>query len=61
MSSWLLTLDSQDWESVTGAWAASVVQTELEDQSLVAWNLTTSLTSGSLSDRSSRLIREVPE
>lgn len=61
VSSWLLTLDSQDWESVTGAWAASVVQTELEDQSLVAWNLTTSLTSGSLSDRSSRLIREVPE
>lgn len=61
VSSWLITLDSQDWESVTGAWAASVVSTEDEDQDLVQWTLSTSLTSDSLSQRTNTVIREVSE
>ncbi len=61
VSSWLLTLDSQDWDSVTGAWAASVLQNEDDEASLVAWNLTTSITGGALSDRAETRIPEVAE
>lgn len=61
VSSWLLTLDSQDWDAVTGAWAASVAQNESDDTTLVGWNLTTSITEGALSDRIDTRIPEVPE
>lgn len=60
VSSWLLTLDSQDWDSVTGSWAGSVTQ-EDSDEELVDWQLTTSITDQALSDRIETLIPEVPE
>ena len=61
VSSWLLTLDSQDWDSVTGSWAGSVTQQDDEESSLVSWDLTTSITDRALSDRIETLIPEVPE
>ncbi|MEX1288385.1 MAG: hypothetical protein AB1Z57_10650 [Acidimicrobiia bacterium] len=51
VSSWLLTLDSQDWDAVTGSWAGTVTQADDETQ-LVTWDLTTSITDLALSDRS---------
>ncbi len=60
VSSWLLTLDSQDWDSVTGSWAGTVTQDD-SDEELVTWNLTTSITDQALSDRIETLIPEVPE
>lgn len=61
VSSWLLTLDSQDWDAVTGSWAGTVNQETDEDAALVTWDLTTSITEGAKSDRIETLIPEVPE
>lgn len=61
VSSWLLTLDSQDWDAVTGSWAGTVNQETEEDASLVTWDLTTSITEGALSDRIDTIIPEVPQ
>lgn len=61
VSSWLLTLDSQDWDSVTGSWAGTVTQNDSDESTLVTWDLTTSITDRALSDRIETLIPEVPE
>ncbi len=64
VATWLVTLDSQDWEDVGAAWASTVTNTEaVEDgtPALTTWAITGVLSEASLTDRAETLIPEVPE
>ncbi len=60
VASWLVTLDSDDWESVGAAWASSVQQTELDEVETVSWAIQTALSEAALSSRADDLTPEVP-
>ncbi len=64
VATWLVTLDSQDWEDVGAAWVSTVTNSEPSDDGmpgLTAWAITGVLSQDALTDRADTLIPEVPE
>lgn len=60
VSSWLVTLDSDDWEAVGASWAATVTTGTINDVDTVAWTIQTALSDAALSVRVDNLTPEVP-
>lgn len=60
VASWLVTLDSDDWESIGAAWASSVTAAELDSVETVSWAIQTALSEAALSSRADDLTPEVP-
>ncbi len=63
VATWLVTLDSQDWEDVGAAWASTVRNMEATETrpATTSWSITGVLSQASLTDRAETLIPEVPE
>ncbi len=60
VASWLVTLDSGDWEAVGASWAASVTTGSVNDVDTVGWSIQTALSDAALSVRVDDLTPEVP-
>jgi hypothetical protein len=60
VASWLVTLDSDDWEAVGASWAASVTTGSVNDVETVGWSIQTALSDAALSVRVDDLTPEVP-
>lgn len=64
VASWLVALDSRDWEDVGAAWVSTITKSEPTDGGVpatVSWAITGVLDEASLTDRAETLVPEVPE
>lgn len=60
-STWIRTLDSNEWDAVAGAWVTTTTSSEVGGFTTVAFSSAASLTGEALSDRLGDRIPEVPQ
>lgn len=60
-ATWLLTLDSAEWQAVGGAWVNNTAAGQIGQIEVVTFSSAASITSGALSNRADQRTPEVPQ